>query len=131
MAPVLAIRKVDLSTLNRNALRSDAVAHKVTNASCKSKETVVEELWQHYTKCHQKYLRSENMKTNGASKENEKSSAKSAKDQVAGEKKLPAATNARAEKTASVSSPASILKIECERCGEVFKLGEQVGGQVA
>ena len=76
------------------------------------------------------------MEIDDASKKNAKSLLNTPNDTVAGDNnksppnsETPAPPNARAEKTPSSASAASasVPKIKCDRCGEVFKLGEQVG----
>ena len=56
-APILAKTRVELNACGTSLLRPEAAAHKVHNASRKPKDKVVEELWQHYARCHQHDLR--------------------------------------------------------------------------
>ena len=56
-APILARTRVELNACGTSLLRPEAAAHKVHNASRKPKDKVVEELWQHYARCHQHDLR--------------------------------------------------------------------------
>ena len=73
------------------------------------------------------------MEINDASKKNVKALINPANDRGSGDKTLPAADSetpapiTRAEMAPQVSPSASAPKIKCDGCGEVFKLGDQVG----
>ena len=54
--PVLAKSRAEIASCGTSLLRPEAAAHKVHNASRKPKDKVVEELWQHYLKCHKQDL---------------------------------------------------------------------------
>ena len=53
---MLAKTRLELSACGTSMLRPEAAAHKVHNASRKPKDVVIEELWQHYLRCHRKDL---------------------------------------------------------------------------
>ena len=81
---------------------------------------------------HENGAKSKKMKTDESSKEVAKSSHITPTDTVGGGEILPVsgetpAPNAGAAKIPSAPAPVSVPKIKCDRCGEVFKLGEQVG----
>lgn len=53
-AEILVKTRAELAACGTSILRPEAAAHKVHNASRKPKGVVVEELWQHYLKCHER-----------------------------------------------------------------------------
>ena len=58
-AEILVKTRSELSACGTSILRPEAAAHKVHNASRKPKEVVVEELWQHYLRCHKEDFETE------------------------------------------------------------------------
>jgi len=55
-SPVLAAIKEELTLLSTSRLRPHASAHKILNSSRRNKKDVIEELWDHYEKCHSEAL---------------------------------------------------------------------------
>lgn len=51
-AGIIAKTRNELAACGTSLLRPEAAAHKVHNASRKMKDQVIEELWDHYVKCH-------------------------------------------------------------------------------
>ena len=56
--PIIANSYLGLSSCGTSALRPEAAAHKVHNASRKSKDKVIEELWLHYQLSHENEINS-------------------------------------------------------------------------